>query len=98
MAAAAIRATTTMIMRDFFRPSSFPLFRSILPIDRLRSRAMPISYTPTFRCSAAGEGSRKKASSRLSQVQQMLHEAQERALSAGNDPVPQITIGTFLLI
>lgn len=31
-------------------------------------------------------------SSRLSQIQQVLHEAQERAKSAGNDPIPKITI------
>lgn len=98
---AAIRATTKMIVRDIFRPSlslaSLPMFRSMLPSFginlRLVSRAMMISYSPAVRC-AAGEGGRKKASSRLSQVQQILHEAQERALSAGNEPIPKITIGT----
>lgn len=52
---------------------------------------MMISYSPAVRC-AAGEGGRTKASSRLSQIQQILHEAQERALSAGNEPIPKITI------
>lgn len=96
---AAIRATTSMIVRDIFHPSlslaSLPMFRSMLPSFginlRLVSRAMMISYSPAVRC-AAGEGGRTKASSRLSQIQQILHEAQERALSAGNEPIPKITI------
>lgn len=75
------------------------LSRSILPRFgvnlRLGSRAM-ISYSPIVRC-AVGEGGKKKASARLSQVQQMLHEAQERALSAGNEPIPQITLGNFII-
>lgn len=39
-----------------------------------------------------GDGGRK-FSSRLSQVQQLLQEAEERALSAGGEPSAKITLG-----
>lgn len=71
----------------------FPRFGIVLSrVPRVR----PITYTRVVQC-AAGEADRKKTSSRLSQVQQVLHEAQERAKSAGNDPIPKITIGTTFI-
>ncbi|KAL1828441.1 hypothetical protein DCAR_0207658 [Daucus carota subsp. sativus] len=99
---AAIRATSSIIMRDVFSYSSqsslksLPMFRTMMfpefSIALCRvPRVRTISHTPVIRC-AAGEDGRKKTSSRLSQVQQILHEAQERAKSAGNDPIPKITL------
>ncbi|TXG51066.1 hypothetical protein EZV62_023590 [Acer yangbiense] len=38
------------------------------------------------------EGDARQVSARLSQVQELLQQAEERASSAGNEPVPQITI------
>ncbi|KAL8114488.1 uncharacterized protein LOC141668863 [Apium graveolens] len=99
---AAIRATSNIIMKDIFSSSSLLSFKSLsmfrtimfpkfnIAFSRV-PRVRPISYTPAVRC-AAGEADRKKTSSRLSQVQQVLHEAQERAKSAGNEPIPKITI------
>lgn len=76
-----------------FRTMMFPEFSiALCRVPRVRT----ISHTPVIRC-AAGEDGRKKTSSRLSQVQQILHEAQERAKSAGNDPIPKITLGTTFL-
>lgn len=71
-----------------FRTILFPRFN--IALSRV-PRVRPISYSPVVRC-AAGESDQKKMSSRLSQIQQVLHEAQERAKSAGNDPIPKITI------
>ena len=104
---AAIRATSSIIMRDVFSYSSqsslksLPMFRTMMfPEFSIALCRVPlvrtISHTPVIRC-AAGEDGRKKTSSRLSQVQQILHEAQERAKSAGNDPIPKITLGTTFL-
>lgn len=76
-----------------FRTIMFPRFG--IALSRV-PRVRPITYTRVVQC-AAGEADRKKMSSRLSQVQQVLHEAQERAKSAGNDPIPKITIGIFIL-
>ncbi|MED6168211.1 hypothetical protein PIB30_009713 [Stylosanthes scabra] len=52
------------------------------------------SFTP-IRCVSSSSGSGNggnKVSSRLSQVQQLLHEAEERALSADTGPTPKITL------
>ncbi|OMO68767.1 hypothetical protein CCACVL1_19843 [Corchorus capsularis] len=45
-----------------------------------------------IRYTASDAGTEKKVSSRLSQVQQLLQEAKERASSADNEPTPQITL------
>ncbi|CAK9144656.1 unnamed protein product [Ilex paraguariensis] len=98
----AFRTTTSLIARELFW-SSLPLARvRILHSSppslyfggttlRLISR---VSYS-SIRCSAASESgeTRKKASARLSQVQQLLLEATERAKAASNEPVPKITLG-----
>lgn len=49
-----------------------------------------ISYGQ-IRC-AASDSDRNKVSARLSQVQDLLKEAEERALSAGDEPTPKITL------
>ena len=47
-----------------------------------------------IRCAAADSGDGgKKVSARLSQVHQLLQEAEERSLSFGNEPTPKITLG-----
>uniref|UniRef100_A0A453IIA8 Prokaryotic-type class I peptide chain release factors domain-containing protein n=1 Tax=Aegilops tauschii subsp. strangulata TaxID=200361 RepID=A0A453IIA8_AEGTS len=47
-----------------------------------------------LRCSAAeaGDGRGKKVSARLALAQQVMRDAEERAASAGSDPVPKITM------
>lgn len=45
-----------------------------------------------IRCAASDGTVDRKVSARLSQVQQLLQEAEERASSAGNEPTPQITL------
>uniref|UniRef100_A0A5B7AVB2 Prokaryotic-type class I peptide chain release factors domain-containing protein n=1 Tax=Davidia involucrata TaxID=16924 RepID=A0A5B7AVB2_DAVIN len=99
---AAIRATTNMILKEIFRPSlslslslgSVRMFRTSLPNfgATLHLTCRGISYNPV-RCAASGStDGGKKASARLSQVQQLMLEAEERAASAGNEPIPKITI------
>lgn len=51
-----------------------------------------------IRCSASDSGSDDKVSARFSQVKQLLREAEERASSAGNEPIPKITLGTSKLL
>ncbi|KAL9310438.1 putative aminoacyl-tRNA hydrolase [Arabidopsis thaliana] len=105
---AAIRTMTNMILREFIHHplllhSSSKSCQSLLPCLRLTPLISPIPSNSRFgsvRCAAStsgGSGGDRKVSSRLSQVQQMLHEAEERASSAGNEPTPQITLGKLLL-
>ncbi|KAL3738029.1 hypothetical protein ACJRO7_019541 [Eucalyptus globulus] len=91
---AAIRATTAMVLREMFAP--LPAVRRIRPpLPCLGAALLPaqrgISFTP-IRCAAQGGAGEKKAPSRLAQVQQLLREAEERALSAGGEPTPEITL------
>lgn len=93
-----------MILREFIHhpflfQSSSKSCQSLFPCLRRTPRIVLVhsdSRFGSFRCAAStsggGNGDRK-VSSRLSQVQQMLHEAEERANSAGNEPTPQITLG-----
>ena len=54
----------------------------------------PAISSRVIRCaSSAADDGGKKASARLSQVQQLLQEAEERALSADTGPTPKITLG-----
>ncbi|KAI3713344.1 hypothetical protein L1987_71921 [Smallanthus sonchifolius] len=94
---AAIRTTAIVLVREIFRssasPASFCTCRAVLwtvPTP-LRFVFRSISYTPV-RCAAAPDsGGNKKTSARLSQVQQQLHEAMERAVG-GDEPIPKITL------
>ncbi|XP_020539727.1 peptidyl-tRNA hydrolase ICT1, mitochondrial isoform X2 [Jatropha curcas] len=94
---AVIRITTNMILKEMFTHrlpfsyssiSSSPSFRLTLPITALELTRREFSFS-RIRCAAAND---KKVSARLSQVQQLLQEAEERASSAGNEPPPKITI------
>ncbi|KAF3568278.1 hypothetical protein DY000_02012578 [Brassica cretica] len=106
---AAIRTMTNLIIREFIHHpllfhSSSKSFHSLFPTLRRTpgiARVHSSSRFGSFRCAASNSGGGdRKVSSRLSQVQQMLHEAEERASSAGNEPTPQITLGKvqFVLI
>ncbi|KAM1575772.1 hypothetical protein PS2_032035 [Malus domestica] len=95
---AVLRTTTNMILRHIFRPSlSFP---SSIPTIVLRS-SNGGTGTGTgigigigrVRCAASDSGgSGNKVSARLSQVNQLLQAAEERALSADKHPPPKITL------
>lgn len=96
---AAIRATTTTIAREIFLPSLFfgsvRIFRTSLPIfgGPVALTCRRISYS-SVRCAAvdSGDGGKKAAPSRMAHVQQLMMEAKERAASAGNEPIPKITL------
>ncbi|CAI9288971.1 unnamed protein product [Lactuca saligna] len=92
---AAIRTIAT----SFFQSSSLSTFIRTCSTHGPRIRppicfiTRPISYAP-IRCAAAsdsGGGGHKKASARMSQVHQLLHEAEERA-AGHNEPIPTITL------
>ncbi|XP_021901806.1 peptidyl-tRNA hydrolase ICT1, mitochondrial [Carica papaya] len=100
---AAIRTTTNMILKEIFHhpqllsssASSSVSVHNLLPcLSRNFGfvRHHPISFS-SIRCAAASDsGGDKKVSSRLSQVQQLLQEAEERASLAGDEPTPKITL------
>lgn len=74
-------------------------FFGVTPLLRLGQRvSAPLVHVPVsvvrVRCAATnpGDGGRK-VSARLAEMQQILQEAEERALSAGSEPTPKITIG-----
>ncbi|KAJ6347569.1 hypothetical protein OIU76_004118 [Salix suchowensis] len=96
---AVIRASTNMILKQVFLdhrlippvPSS-SVSRTLgdLRWANLKVPNREISFSRII-CAASDD---KKVSSRLSQVQQLLQEAEERASAAGNEPPPKITLGT----
>ncbi|XP_048435488.1 peptidyl-tRNA hydrolase ICT1, mitochondrial [Pyrus x bretschneideri] len=89
---AVLRTTTNMILRHIFRPSlSFP---SSIPTIVLRSSNGGTGIgIGRVRCAGSDSGgSGNKVSARLSQVNQLLQAAEERALSADKHPPPKITL------
>ncbi|TYH81322.1 hypothetical protein ES332_D03G192000v1 [Gossypium tomentosum] len=94
-----IRTSANMIMKQLLHhpPLSFISFsgRPLLPCSRNPIiRLTPnrgISCSP-IRCAAPDADADRKVSARLSQMQQLLQVAEERASSAGNGPTPQITL------
>ncbi|KAM7491271.1 hypothetical protein LguiA_034192 [Lonicera macranthoides] len=99
---AAIRTTGNMIIREILRPSSawasLSTFRTPVPRSGVSFRVLyrGIKYSPV-RCAASDSGAGKKAPSRLAQMQQLMNEAEERALSAGNEPIPKITLDQVIV-
>ncbi|OVA07663.1 Peptide chain release factor class I/class II [Macleaya cordata] len=94
---AAIRITTNMIMRETIRFSPFFRLMPVFPTTSVKFSGTFGFITPRgisfgrIQCMASDSGE-KKVSSRLSQMHQLLQEAEERALSAGNQPTPKITL------
>ncbi|KAG5249219.1 peptidyl-tRNA hydrolase ICT [Salix suchowensis] len=94
---AVIRASTNMILKQVFLdhrlippvPSS-SVSRTLgdLRWANLKVPNREISFSRII-CAASDD---KMVSSRLSQVQQLLQEAEERASAAGNEPPPKITL------
>lgn len=92
---AVIRTTTNMILKQVF------LNHRLLPplsVTRTLSNShwaslevpnRQISFC-RIKCAASDD---KKVSARLSQVHQLLQEAEERASTVGNEPTPKITRG-----
>lgn len=100
---AVLRITTNVFVNRILQPSSS---FSVLVSDRNLRTVLVLSNVSHripqreislggVRCSASGDGGGKKVSARLSQVQQLLQDAEERALAADNEPSPKITLGLF---
>ncbi|GKU95459.1 hypothetical protein SLEP1_g8816 [Rubroshorea leprosula] len=97
---AVVRTTANLILKEIIHRSSLS-FVSLSPSPcTVLSRspgtlrlglARKISFTPIC-CAASDSGADRKVSARLSQVQQLLQQAEERASSGGNEPTPQITL------
>lgn len=88
---AVLRITTSVILRGIFHRPLISLSRFSGVSGTLGNTRRGISLG-RIRCAASGSGDGRKVSSRLSQVQQLLQEAEERALSADNQPAPKITL------
>ncbi|GMI64026.1 hypothetical protein like AT1G62850 [Hibiscus trionum] len=98
---AVIRTSANMIMKQLLLPpllSSISFSSSAPPLLPSPSNAT-VRLTPNrgisftgIRCAASDADADRKVSARLSQVQQLLQEAEERASAAGNEPIPQITL------
>lgn len=92
---AIMRTTTSVILRGVVHLPSFSVSR----FSALPGVGGTIGYTHRgisfgrIQCAASDSGDGRKVSARLSQVQQLLQEAEERALSADDEPTPKITIG-----
>nr|GMD99939.1 peptidyl-tRNA hydrolase ICT1, mitochondrial [Ipomoea batatas] len=98
---AAMRATTSVLSRGIFRPQISLLTARFVHAPLRPSTFGPnsllvlrtIYYSPVL-CKAhdGSDDDGKKSPARMAQVQQLIYEATERAQSAGNEPIPKITI------
>ncbi|KAL5817679.1 hypothetical protein ACOSQ3_026057 [Xanthoceras sorbifolium] len=95
---AAIRTTTNMILNGMLHLHHRPLSSS-LSLSFIRTTLPGLCRSTTYTCHRTIRfggircaASDKKVSARLSQVHQLLQQAEERASSAGNEPVPKITL------
>ncbi|KAG8662184.1 hypothetical protein MANES_01G073500v8 [Manihot esculenta] len=97
---AAIRTTTSMILKEMFSnrlPSSSSSLATststCLSLPNLHGTALTFTRRQfsfsRILCAASDE---KKVSARLSQINHLLQEAEERASSAGSEPPPKITL------
>lgn len=87
-----LHLSSTLSFSLLSRPfPSLPYANSALQLRR--------SHPPNaIRCASSdSDASGNKVSSRLSQVQHLLQQAEHRALSADNGPIPKITLGAFFL-
>ncbi|KAH9777465.1 RF PROK I domain-containing protein [Citrus sinensis] len=104
---AAIRTTANMILNEILMLHHRPLSSSCssLSLSSIQTRLPGFRGSTTLRfthhrginfggirCAASDSGSDDKVSARFSQVKQLLREAEERASSAGNEPIPKITL------
>ncbi|KAF5460797.1 hypothetical protein F2P56_020639 [Juglans regia] len=93
---AIIRTTANVFLRGISH--HFPLSFSSPRFSALPGVAGTLSYTRRgisfggIRCAASDSSDGRKVSARLSQVQQLLQEAEERALLADDQPTPKITL------
>lgn len=110
---AAIRTTANMIRNEILMLHHRPLSSSCssLSLSSIQTRLPGFRGSTTLRFThhrginfggiryaASYSGSDDKVSARFSQVKQLLREAEERASSAGNEPIPKITLGTSKLL
>lgn len=95
---ASIRCTINMIVKEIFHPllplRSERMFQMVSPNFSLYCATINRGISNSrIRCAADSGDGGKKISARLSQVQQLLQEAEERSLSFGDEPTPKITLG-----
>ncbi|CAN1186082.1 Peptidyl-tRNA hydrolase ICT1, mitochondrial [Linum perenne] len=95
MSVATRASTTTMILRAFncrLLPCSSSSSSSCQSSSLSLLTSSAALRSTRIVCAAASSSDDKKVSSRLSQVQQLLQEAEDRASAGSNEPIPQITI------
>lgn len=84
---------TVLLLRRFFRISLYPRLPVFSPVPTI-SRAPSICIR--FMASECGDGGEKKVSSRLSQMQKIIKESEERSVFSESGPTPKITLGAAL--
>ncbi|XP_020224948.1 peptidyl-tRNA hydrolase ICT1, mitochondrial isoform X1 [Cajanus cajan] len=84
-------ATTRMLAKEMLHLSFSPLRLRALSPSLTFSLQFPRSR-PAIRCASSDSDAANKVSSRLSQFQQLLQQAEHRALSADQTPPPKITL------
>jgi len=91
-------ATTRMVLvvKEMLQLSSSLRLRVISPPSHF-SIQLPRSLRPAIRCASSDSDGANRVSARLSQVNQLLQQAELRALSADQTPPPKITLGPLSL-
>ncbi|KAF4360424.1 hypothetical protein CsatB_004071 [Cannabis sativa] len=98
---AVLRTTTTNVILNRLLQPSLSLSLLLSDSSKLSATINALPHRPAVqrgislarvRCTASGSDGGGKVSSRLSHVQQLLQEAEERALEADDGPTPNITL------
>uniref|UniRef100_A0A803R4R9 Prokaryotic-type class I peptide chain release factors domain-containing protein n=1 Tax=Cannabis sativa TaxID=3483 RepID=A0A803R4R9_CANSA len=98
---AVLRTTTTNVILNRLLQPSLSLSLLLSDSSKLTATINALPHRPAVqrgislarvRCAASGSDGGGKVSSRLSHVQQLLQEAEERALEADDGPTPNITL------
>ena len=89
-----------LVVKEMLQLSSSILPFTSLSLPRVSppshfSLQLQRSLRPAIRCASSDSDGTNKVSARLSQVNQVLQEAEHRALSADQTPPPKITIGSL---
>lgn len=80
---------TVLLLRRFFRTSSYPMLPVPFPVPASQAPRICIR----FMASECDDGGEKKVSSRLSQMQKIIEESEERSILSESGTTPKITLG-----
>lgn len=83
---------STLLLKGIFLARALPGLRLRVPAGAAFGRVGYVRIGVRCAASESGGGTGQKVPARLSKMRQILEDAEERALSAGSEPIPKITL------